>query len=344
MNAVQSQSKKRAIKAAMLAVKIAVGSSAAIYLSELLNLNFASSAGTITLLTLMTTKWETVKLSIWRLVTFCAAILLGCVLFSHLQSQWIAFGVYVFLVTFFSDFLGWRATISVNAVVGVHLLELRDFSLAAVENELKLVLIGIGLALLLNLFHGNLSRKKELAKGMRDTETRLKSGLLELAEYLKDPDNMDTQVWLDISNLKKSIQGLVQDAYEYQENTFQDMSYYYLYLEMRLEQCNILNNLQSELRKIRSRPVQAEVIADYMTYMAEYVAELHRPRPQLKRLRELFTDLEQGPLPADRREFESRAILYHVLMDLEDYLLIKERFLVAQGTEDRSSALSARWN
>lgn len=32
------------------------------------------------------------------------------------------------------------------------------------------------------------------------------------------------------------------------------------------------------------------------------------------------------PLPEEREEFESRAILYHVLLDLEDFLLAKQRF------------------
>ncbi len=34
----------------------------------------------------------------------------------------------------------------------------------------------------------------------------------------------------------------------------------------------------------------------------------------------------QQPLPKDREEFEPRAILYHVLLELEDFLLVKKRF------------------
>ena len=45
--------KKR--KTLLLAVKIAVGSSAAIYIAQMLGLEYAISAGTITLLTLLTT-------------------------------------------------------------------------------------------------------------------------------------------------------------------------------------------------------------------------------------------------------------------------------------------------
>ena len=62
----------------LLAGKIALGSSIAIYTAELLNLQFSSSAGIVTLLTLVATKKGTLRLSAARILTFflspdCAA-------------------------------------------------------------------------------------------------------------------------------------------------------------------------------------------------------------------------------------------------------------------------------
>ena len=37
--------------------------------------------------------------------------------------------------------------------------------------------------------------------------------------------------------------------------------------------------------------------------------------------------MKQQPLPVTREEFESRAILYHILMDLEEFLIAKKRFV-----------------
>ena len=56
------------------AAKIGFGSALAMYLAHLFGLEFASSAGSITLLTILTTKWETVKLSLFRILTFIAAV------------------------------------------------------------------------------------------------------------------------------------------------------------------------------------------------------------------------------------------------------------------------------
>jgi hypothetical protein len=45
-------------KIILLSLKIGIGSSLALYLAEYLGLDYVVSAGTITLLTLMTSKWE----------------------------------------------------------------------------------------------------------------------------------------------------------------------------------------------------------------------------------------------------------------------------------------------
>ena len=81
--------------------------------------------------------------------------------------------MFIFIIVFFSELAGWRATISVNSVVGAHLLVSRDFSFQSVCNELILVLIGITAALLLNLFHDYNGSKKSIIANMRYTENQL---------------------------------------------------------------------------------------------------------------------------------------------------------------------------
>ena len=81
---------RKASKTLMLALKICIGSSLAIYIATLLHLKFATSAGTITLLTLLTTKWETMRLSVFRLITFVMTVVIAWLTFTHCSSEWIA--------------------------------------------------------------------------------------------------------------------------------------------------------------------------------------------------------------------------------------------------------------
>ncbi|MGN0263988.1 MAG: hypothetical protein ACI4DX_06340 [Oliverpabstia sp.] len=95
-----------------------------------------------------------------------------------------------------------------------------------------------------------------------------------------------------------------------------------------------------EMRRLRSMPVQAKVISQYISYLKDYVIERNVPSRQIEALKQIFIDMEQQPLPVTRQEFESRALLYHILMDLEDFLIFKRRFV-----EEMDPAIRKRyWN
>lgn len=325
--------KKEWKKLLLRAVKIAIGSSAAIYIAQHLALENAASAGTITLLTLVTTKWETVKLSLFRLITFMISVALAAVTIGFLQSEWIAYGIYIFLTIFVCHAFGWQATISVNSVIGIHFLLYKDFSLSFIFNEFLLVFIGISIAVLLNLFYDYRHQKNGLIQSMRDTEQRLQMIMGELAAYLSAKD-MQRSVWNDIRMLEQSLQEYVRDACEYQDNTFHSHPGYYIeYFEMRLNQLGILHNLHYEIKKIRKMPEQAKVVAEYMIYLAPYVVEVNTPEAQIEKLEEICAHMAEEPLPQTREEFEGRAVLYHILMDLEEFLVFKRRF--AEGLDEK---------
>ena len=315
-------------KILLLSVKIGLGSSIAILIAQSLNLEYAVSAGTVTLLTLMTTKWETIKLSVSRFLTFIVTIALAWQIFSYATYLWVAYGILLTFVVFIAEFFGLRATISVNSVVAAHLVSSQDFSFHAIRNEFLLVLIGVVIAIILNLFHSNITHQRQIISDMRDTENKLQSILAELAAYLSG-NEMQGRVWDDICALEKQIESHTQSAREYQNNTFQSHPEYYIsYFEMRHKQCHILQNLHDEMRRMLSMPRQAEVISEYLLYLAEYVIEVNSPHQQVERLNEIFEEMKNEELPKTREEFEDRAILYHVLMDIQDFLMCKADFVI----------------
>ena len=319
----------------MLAIKIGLGSSIAIFIAQALHLEYAISAGTVTLLTLMSSKWQTIRLSIARLVTFMITVVGAWILFTHLnvKSMWIAYGILLALVIFIAETFGkggptaWRTTISVNAVVAAHLLSGQDFSAAAIWNELQLVLIGIILAIIMNLFNANSFHKRKIVSNMRDTESRLQDVLGELSAYLYGNEMRET-VWDDICTLEAQIQEYIKSASDYQENTFVSHPEYYIsYFEMRYQQCRVLHNLHDDLIKIHNMPDHAAILAEYLLYLSEYVIEINHPTPQVARLNEILGEMRSRDLPKTREEFEVRAILYHILMDIQDFLAYKADFV-----------------
>lgn len=326
-------------RALLLAGKIALGSSLAIYAAELFHLQFSSSAGIVTLLTVVTTQKGTLRLSAARVATFLIAAAVAAVTFLPIRSEWLAYGLFVFLVAFISEVLGWRATISTNAVIGTHFLMNKDFSPEFFLNEFLLVVIGITFAFLLNLLQDNRGEKRNFAEKIRHLEQKMQELLTEIAKYLSNQPSRKG-LWRELTSLERQLQKFMEEAYEYEGNTYgENAAYYARYFEMRLNQCHILHNLQNEMQKIKNMPVQAEVVAEYIRYLSEYVLELNEPTLQLQRLDGIFLKMKEEPLPASRTEFESRAVLYHILMDLEDFLQEKKRFIHNEG---RSPAYSRR--
>lgn len=319
------------------AFKIAVGTSAAMYIAQTMNLQNATSAGTIALLTIMTTKWETVRLSIARIMTFAIAVLLALFTFSNLIIPWEVFGIYIFFLVLGSEFFGVKSTISVNAVIGMHFVVSRDFSLEFIANEFMLVLIGTAVAFVVNLFSHNRNRQKLLVESICEVEEQLQLILRELASYLMKQE-MKEDVWRDIRNLENRLKKLVVEASEYEGNTFQSHTVYYMdYFEMRLEQCTVLHDLHYELKKIRSRSVQAEMVADYMLYLVEHIKETNVPSEQIKVLEDMVEEMGKQPLPTSREEMETRVVLYHILTELETFLIHKRRFV--QALDDKRKRL-----
>ena len=322
-------------KMLILAFKIAIGTSAAMFIAQALHLQNAGSAGTIALLTIMTTKWETIRLTVARIVTFAIAVLLVVVVFSNIHIAWLDFGIYIFFIVLICEFLGWKSTISVNSVIGTHFLVAQDFSPEFIVNEFMLVLIGTVAAFIVNSFSHNRNRQKKLVANIGFVEEQLQLILKELASYLRCRE-MKADVWDDIRNLEARLKNLIVDAYEYEGNTFMTHTGYYMsYFEMRLEQCNVLHDLHYELQKIRSHSTQAEMIADYILYLVDYVVETNSPTEQIEKLEHMVDEMKEQPLPTTRDEFETRAILYHILTELEAFLIHKRRFVQALDEKQR---------
>ena len=133
-------------------LKIAVGSSLAIFVAYLLRLQNATAAGIITLITIVTSRHETVQLSYQRVMTFFLSVALACVIFQAIPWAWVDYGIYIFAMAVICQLLHWDSTISLNAVIGTHFLVSQDFSLVFILNEFSLVLIGIIFAILLNFY------------------------------------------------------------------------------------------------------------------------------------------------------------------------------------------------
>lgn len=312
-------------KIALKVLKIAVGSCMAVAVAQFFNLQYATSAGIVTLLTVQDTRRDTIRLAAERLFSFLVSVLLVFLCFRYIgRLDWVNYGVYIFLMVNVCYFFGWQNTISVNAVMGTHYLLTPDYSINFAANELVLIAVGTSLALIMNWRMP--SNLKILQSDIRKIEDNMQQVLLELASYLEE-DFQEEYIWFDLDKLEESLHQGLERAHEHAHNTLSDEDHYYIeYMEMRLQQCALLQALRYRVWRIHEMPSQAKIISAYLGYLAKYVHEKNIPDRQREELQQVFDQMKLQPLPKDREEFESRAILYHVLLDLEDFLMAKQKF------------------
>lgn len=312
--------------AAILGLKIGFGTALAIILAKLLNLDQPTSAGTITLLTLLTTKKGTVRLIVQRFITFIMTVFLGYYIFNYFSNEWIAFLVLLITVVVIIELLGWTSTISVNAMIAIHLLSECSLTSPFLINEFFLLIIGVLCAYVLNLYHSEKIYELDINKFIQNLEEEIQLRLKEIVHYI-DYQDVNTKIWDNLEDMERKIEHYLIHVLEYKENCETEKADYYIeYFEMREFQLGILQMLHYEIRKIRTLPAQAHIISEYINYLIQFVKERKDPQSQIDKLLKLIEDIRNDELPKTREEFESHAILYHILMDLEDYLLREQQF------------------
>lgn len=82
------------------------------------------------------------------------------------------------------------------------------------------------------------------------------------------------------------------------------------------------------------------MVSGYVRYLVPYVVEFNQPQEQTRKLKQICEKFKkQGSLESGEA-FESYAMLYHILMDLEEFLVYKMRFIRDLDEEQKKEVLA----
>lgn len=305
-------------------VKTAAGAGLAMVLAEALGLRYAASAGVITLLSIQDTRRETIRVVFRRLVSFGIAMAVSFFCFRIFGYGALAV---VFFLLFFAAVCmagGMQEGISVNTVLMTHFLSERTMSWSGVANELGLLLVGAGIGVFLNLFIPG--KQKAIIRTQRRIEAQIKCVLESMELFLMGGE---------LENISEALTVLSQELSEGEKHAYADMEnrllsdtrYYIRYMSMRRSQEAVLTRMQESLHYLRRIPPQAAEIADLLGRIRASLHEYNNAVGLLKEADRVKHFMENQPLPADRDEFESRAVLFGILLELEQFLQIKKTFV-----------------
>ncbi|MDS1004141.1 aromatic acid exporter family protein [Clostridium sporogenes] len=305
-------------------LKTAVGATLAMSIASALGLKYAVSAGIITVLSIQNTKRKSLDVAIQRMIACLLALAISSILFTILGHNAIAFGLFLLLFIPLAVKFNLQEGIVVNSVLATHILLEKNVNINLFLNEISLMLIGAGVALLFNLYIPSIEREiKEdqvyIEDHMKEILVQMSIALRKLSVSLKEDELFN--------NLEERLLKAKKRAYINLNNYFLlDVSYYVAYMEMRIQQFETLKRMRQHFNKFFMTYEQTEMIADFTKKVADSLYEENTGEDLILDLENLRESFKKMNLPNTREEFENRALLFQFLNDMEQFLIIKNEF------------------
>jgi uncharacterized membrane protein YgaE (UPF0421/DUF939 family) len=306
-------------------IKTAVGAGLAIWIASLLDLEFATFAAIIVIMCIERTKKKTLITMNKKFFASLLSLVIGALFFEVLGYYPIVFALFILL---FVPILV-RARIQdgfvTSMVVVLHVYTVKNANWAMFLNELYIIFIGMGIALLINSIMPNFKRDIETFK--KEIEQKFEIILYEFSAHLRDSErNWDGKEILEVEdsiNQSKSI--AVQDV---ENHLLRKQNKDYYYLEMRENQLELLKHMMKIVAIVSSSSLhvkQKEMFAEFLENLSQNVHSGDTTDISLNELEELKASIRKTELPKTREEFEIRANLFYLIFEMENYLNIKKK-------------------
>jgi len=312
-------------------IKTAVGAGLAIWIASLLDLEFATFAGIIVIMCIEKTKKKTLITMKDKFFASFLSLFIGALFFEVLGYNPIVFSLFILL---FVPILV-RAHIQdgfvTSMVVVLHVYTVEDATWSLFLNEIYIIFIGMGIALLVNSFMPNFKRDIENFK--KEIEQKFELILFEFSAHLRDSErNWDGKEILEVEDLINQSKSIAMQDVENRLLKKRNIDYYYL--EMREDQLELLKHMMTIVAIVSSFSLdvkQKEMFADFLENLSRNVHSGDTTDISLKELEELSALIRKMELPKTREEFEVRANLFYLIFEMTNYLNIKKKLFAEKS-------------
>lgn len=310
-------------------IKTALGTVISIYMAELLGIKFGVTAGIVTIISIQATKKESLKVAIERFFASLVGLFIATTAFYLFGFTPFVFGIFILIfmpiclrLKLFQGFLG-------TVVLATHILSLQKISFDIVINEIYILLLGVVVALILNMYMPNMS--KELKERRKNIDILMKT----LINYFGDV-LITGSVFVDeetlFKELKKELDGAREIAYqEYNNDLFDSSRRDMEFVQMKRNQYKVLLRMRNHFYRFYISSAHAHIVSNFARKVSDAIGvdKLYQEvLLELDRVREVFKNM---PLPQTRVEFESRAMFFQFLNDIEEFLELKKDYMKKWG-------------
>ena len=292
-----------------LLTKMTFGFIIGFLIAEAFSLDYVYTAGVIAVLSLEPTRKRSIEIGIIRIIDSLIALSLAYLIFYFMGfSIW---SLFVFIIIFIplSYLIKMDRGIVVSLVLVSQVYLEQDVNYAL--NALFILLIGIGVAFLLNLYMPDLKKKIKLI--VNRINKSIEEIILSIAA--KKDISFDELDYL-ISSANNNIRE------ELENNNIDGLIERLRYVEMRKEQTLILKRINNTLINVSDIKEKTLVL----NYLKEFKGQIGDDNYALQftdKLNQLLDYFKTSDLPDTRKNFEDRAQLYYVLLEIHQFLQLK---------------------
>lgn len=303
-------------------VKTTVGMTLGVIICKLLSLDNYASSAILVVLCIKHTKMHSVQAILSRLVSCLLILFLGSAIFSLLGQHAFVLGLIVLLFIPLTVVLNVQEGVITSCVILLHVFNAKAINGHLILNEIMLLIVGLGIAFLMNLMMPSLDKKLNHFK--QDIENQI-TEIFNIFSQACSMHNDHLNIKFDslLLNIKKAKSLAFRDVKNHfvrNENSF------YHYFDMREEQVELLKRMTSLLEKINTDDPILEKISQLMYEIGSNVNSNDYTALRLHSLYEIRLSLDDLPLPTTHKTLNSRAHIIQILNELEEYLNIKSQF------------------
>lgn len=302
-------------------IKTSIAATLSLLVAQVLGLKFSSSAGIITILDIFESRKATIKGGLKRTLSAIIALVLGILVFEIFDYKTWAFGLYLLLFVPISFLLKIELGLGPSSVVVTHLLSYGEINSSIIFNELGLILIGTGFAMLTNLYAPE--SQDELKKWIEDIDEDIKDILIFFGDTLVN--NLDVKIYEGkIKKLEDDINKALNLAIIENDNRIENSKNLLIGLGHREREMDLLMEMYDDLKSIPKEYADGKLISDLMIDTANNLSDNGDMVKVKKRIKFLQEHFHMMDLPETHEDFIIRSSIFQVFRSLNQFIDISK--------------------
>ena len=301
-------------------IKTAIAATLSLLVAKALGLKFSSSAGIITILDIFETRKATLKGGFKRTISAIIALVLGVLVFEIFDYKTWAFGIYLLLFVPISFLLKIELGLGPSSVVVTHLLSYGQINSSIIINELGLILIGTGFAMLTNLYAPESQDK--LIDWIEEIDSDIKDILKFFGHTLVK--HLAVEVYEEkIKKLEDDIAKALDLAIIEKDNRIENSKNLLIGLNYREREMYLLKDMYNDLKQIPVEFADEKLISDIMIDTANNLTENGDMVMVKKRIEFLKEHFNMINLPQTHKDFVIQSSVFQVFRSLNQFIDIR---------------------